>query len=762
MKTGVRIAAAVISLYASVSFADRILIAGWDGSSPTTNGFSVAAPGVSGSLTMEVNGGYDAVFKTGSSLSGQWAGDAALTPTPSVATSDVCVQMRAFGATGTNMPYMDLTITNSTGDLSLTHIAFDIWLNWGSYGNDILVYYQGGDLAIASNTLLRAQAEVQAPAGNADSTADVGINVLDIGSLLSTAGDMVLGAGETATFRVYHGSTGGGELRHDNIAVLGYSGAVTDAYPPDFVSANIVKPDGFMDIPYSDTLADSAGDINGDPLTFAKLDGPDWLTVSGTGTLGGTPLLADAGTNTFLIEVSNNGSNPTNATLQIKVIGTNTPPTFTSDPIKGIPVIQDTVYSNSIAGNATDVDGDTLTFSNLTASTWLSVAPDGTLSGTPSSSDLGTNSFTVMVDDGNGGTDTATLEILVAAPIPEYIIAGWDAGAGNATIAAAGVTGTLMINGGSGGGDAGTKYDGSSLSGKWGGYNLLLPPPGDTGKCAMMRANGATATNMPYMDLSITAGAQALTIKEIAFDMYKYYGAYGNDILVYYMGGDLVGVATNLPIIDPPQAEVQGTESGTEGSIADPALNILAIGSALADNTLAAGESATFRIYHGSSNGGEMRYDNIVIVGTTQTGLSAFQVWQNLHFDAGQRANPGISGPSAAPSNDGIPNLVKYALNLDPWVAGGINTGSVNAGNWLIGFDRNPDATDVNLYLDMTGNLAAGPWNPIATSLLGGGVTVDNGATLLQDNAGGTTGAGVQVSVPLDTRSFFRFRAEQQ
>ena len=41
------------------------------------------------------------------------------------------------------------------------------------------------------------------------------------------------------------------------------------------------------------------------------------------------------------------------------------------------------------------------------------VGTDGSLSGTPALSDAGTNVFTVGVDDGKGGSDTATLNITV-------------------------------------------------------------------------------------------------------------------------------------------------------------------------------------------------------------------------------------------------------------------------------------------------------------------------------------------------------------
>jgi hypothetical protein len=43
--------------------------------------------------------------------------------------------------------------------------------------------------------------------------------------------------------------------------------------------------------------------------------------------------------------------------------------------------------------------------------------------------------------------------------------------------------------------------------------------------------------------------------------------------------------------------------------------------------------------------------------------------WQAVHFSNSERMNPAVSGPDACPAGDGISNLVKYALLLDPKVS---------------------------------------------------------------------------------------------
>lgn len=89
------------------------------------------------------------------------------------------------------------------------------------------------------------------------------------------------------------------------------------------------------------------------------------------------------------------------------------PPVFTSDPIVALSATDGTAYFDSIDGSATDANGDLLTYTKVSGPAWLSIASDGTLSGTPGSSDVGNNLFTVQADDGNSGTATAQLEIAV-------------------------------------------------------------------------------------------------------------------------------------------------------------------------------------------------------------------------------------------------------------------------------------------------------------------------------------------------------------
>lgn len=98
-------------------------------------------------------------------------------------------------------------------------------------------------------------------------------------------------------------------------------------------------------------------------------------------------------------------------------IGDNTPPVFTSDPIVKTAASIDQDYIGSLTGNARDADsGDVLSFSKIDGPSWLSVAGNGELSGTPVHADLGASYITVEVSDHHGASTRALLQISVGDP----------------------------------------------------------------------------------------------------------------------------------------------------------------------------------------------------------------------------------------------------------------------------------------------------------------------------------------------------------
>ncbi len=202
--------------------------------------------------------------------------------------------------------------------------------------------------------------------------------------------------------------------------------------PPAFDSNPISKADAIQDAAYASSLAGDASDPDiGDSLTFSKVSGPAWLSVAENGALSGTPANEDVGNNSWTVAVSDSFGAADETTLEITVLNVNDEPAFDSDPIVEVAATEGTLYASTLSDDANDPDpGDSLTFSKLGGPIWLSVAGDGTLSGTPGGGNIGLNSFTVAVTDGNGGSDSATLNITVTPLAPVCLLLQPDGSAG--------------------------------------------------------------------------------------------------------------------------------------------------------------------------------------------------------------------------------------------------------------------------------------------------------------------------------------------
>ncbi|VGO18690.1 hypothetical protein SCARR_00743 [Pontiella sulfatireligans] len=181
---------------------------------------------------------------------------------------------------------------------------------------------------------------------------------------------------------------------------------VSDNYRPVASNAIVfVSGGGSMAI----TLTGS--DSDGDPLSYTVETLPTHGTLSGTApNLTYTPGTNFFGSDSFTFTVNDGTINSLEGTVSII---TNNPPVFGVDPTIGNAATQGVAYAGSIA--TTDVDGDSLTYSLTGIPSWLTVSANGMLGGTPGNDDVGSNSFTVEVDDGNGGTDTTILQIVVRA-----------------------------------------------------------------------------------------------------------------------------------------------------------------------------------------------------------------------------------------------------------------------------------------------------------------------------------------------------------
>ena len=163
----------------------------------------------------------------------------------------------------------------------------------------------------------------------------------------------------------------------------------------------------------------TATDADGNTLTYSIVSNPTHGTISGfnaaTGTLTYTPHTGHVGADSFTFRANDGTVNSNTATVSITVnpiAPGNTAPVMTST-IAVTTVNEGALYNYDV--NATDVDGDTLTYSLTTAPAWLSINPlTGLIKGTAPLVSANTNfPITVQVSDGAGGVITQSYTLTV-------------------------------------------------------------------------------------------------------------------------------------------------------------------------------------------------------------------------------------------------------------------------------------------------------------------------------------------------------------
>ncbi|MEY2428418.1 MAG: endonuclease mitochondrial, partial [Verrucomicrobiota bacterium] len=131
---------------------------------------------------------------------------------------------------------------------------------------------------------------------------------------------------------------------------------------------------------------------------------------------------------------------------------------------------------------------------------------------------------------------------------------------------------------------------------------------------------------------------------------------------------------------------------------------------------------------------------------TSITALTPIQSWRLQWF--GSTANSGPGADTAITTSDGMPNLLKYALGLNPLVAtNNPVVGDISTGYLRLTLPKNPNATDISFHVEVSPDLVPASWTS-------SGTTIDqNTATLLQ----------VHVTTPVGSaaRNFIRLRVSR-
>ena len=215
----------------------------------------------------------------------------------------------------------------------------------------------------------------------------------------------------TATIRV----TDSGGLFDDTVLVITVTPGPNEMpIADDDTLTTAEDTPGTVDVLAGDT------DPDGDPLVIGSFTDPANGTVACSPSVASclelvyTPDPDFTGTDTFDYVLSDNQGGTDTGTVTVTVTPVNDPPVYTA-------AASNTQQTTPVGGTlqdllATDVEGDTLTFT-LTGGTLppgITLTAAGALTGNATAP--GTYQVTVQVDDGNGGTDTTTLDITVGGP----------------------------------------------------------------------------------------------------------------------------------------------------------------------------------------------------------------------------------------------------------------------------------------------------------------------------------------------------------
>ena len=167
------------------------------------------------------------------------------------------------------------------------------------------------------------------------------------------------------------------------------------------------------------SLLGNDSDVDLDTLSISSFTQPanGTLVDNGDGTFTYSPNLNYNGADSFTYTVSDGNGGTDTATVNITVSAVNDNPVAAVDAVvtnEDTPLV---ISAASLLGNDTDVDLDSLSIASFTQPTNGTLVDngDGTFTYSPNLNYNGADSFTYTVSDGNGGTDTAVVNVTVSS-----------------------------------------------------------------------------------------------------------------------------------------------------------------------------------------------------------------------------------------------------------------------------------------------------------------------------------------------------------
>lgn len=105
---------------------------------------------------------------------------------------------------------------------------------------------------------------------------------------------------------------------------------------------------------------------------------------------------------------------------------------------------------------------------------------------------------------------------------------------------------------------------------------------------------------------------------------------------------------------------------------------------------------------------------------TTAQPATSFTSWAEIYFTPTELQDANVSGPNAIFGSDGLTNLIKYALGLDPTLdaVSGLPETSVVATDWVYTYTRPADRPDLSYAVEVSTNLTSWTTTGVAMELV--------------------------------------------
>ena len=342
----------------------------------------------------------------------------------------------------------------------------------------------------------------------------------------------------------------------------------------------------------------TATDANGDTLRFKIQGRPGWAAFdSVTGTLSGTPNLANAGTYAnIVISVTDGKRGNTWVSLPSFSVTVEVSANLSPEILGNPPTSAVTGQTYSFQPSASDPDGDPLTYAVANMPTWATFSPStGRLSGTPTSSAAGLTfkDITVSVTDGAATAALAPFSIAVQAANQAPSISGTPA-----TSATVGTAYAFQ--------PTGSDPDGNPLT-----YSIVNRPAWATFSTSTGRLSGTPTTAATHGGITISVSDGTVSASLPAFSI-------------------AVQAGNRAPVISgsPPASVTAGQSYDFQPTASDPDGNALTY-SIVNRPGWASFNTSTGRLSGTPSASYVGTYANIVISvgdGTTSTSLPAFAI----------------------------------------------------------------------------------------------------------------------------------------